>query len=281
MSVSPELPHLSETPPSYPNTPDMAHLHWTGPSFIGRLMMAARIMVILIALIICVPLYYIWRLLRLSNPWPKLFLASVSRSCGAKIEGIGTPLKRDVFFISNHISWLDIAIIGSRNGSAFVAQDGIANWPIIGWLCRLNNTVFVSRTNRMSVAKQINDIRDALSDSWAVTIFPEGTTTNGRTLLPFKSPLLAVVDPPPPWTLVQPIFLDLGPLAPEIAWLGEETAPNNAVRLLTRTGSFAVKVHFLEPFDPREFPGRKTIAAEAARRIELALCASMAQDTAL
>jgi len=265
----------AEPRPLYPDTPDMAHLHWTGPSLIGRVRLGLRVLLIVLALVICVPLYYLWRILRLSNPWPRTFLAVVARCCGAKVKSVGIPLKRDVFFISNHISWLDIPVIGSRNGSAFVAQDGIANWPVIGWLCRLNNTVFVSRTNRMSVASQINDIRDALADSWAITIFPEGTTSEGRGLLPFKSPLLAVVDPPPPGTLVQPILLDLGDPAAEIAWVGEETAWHNARRLLMRQGSFLLHVHFLEPFDPHDFPGRKATAAEARRRIEAALCASM------
>jgi 1-acyl-sn-glycerol-3-phosphate acyltransferase len=272
---------LVEPPPLYPDTPDMAHLHWTGPTLIGRVRLGLRVLLIALALILCVPFYYLWRILRLSNPWPRAFLAIVARCCGAKVTSIGTPLKRDVFFISNHISWLDIPVIGGRNGSAFVAQDGIARWPVIGWLCRLNNTVFVSRTNRMSVASQINDIREALSDSWAITIFPEGTTSDGRQLLPFKSPLLAVVDPPPPGTLVQPIVLDLGDLATEIAWIGEETAAHNAMRLLTRKGSFALHIHFLDPFDPHDFPGRKATAAEARRRIEEALCASMGKEPPL
>lgn len=268
-------PTQNAAPPPYPDTPDMAHLHWAGPSLIGRVRMCVRIALIVVALALCIPFYYIWRILRLSNPWPRTFLSIVARCCGAKVKSVGTPLKRDVFFISNHISWLDIPVIGGRNGSAFVANDSIADWPVIGWLCRLNNTVFVSRTNRMSVAGQINDIREALADSWAITVFPEGTTSNGRGLLPFKSPLLAVVDPPPPGTMVQPIFLDLGELGPEIAWIGEETAPHNAVRLLTRKGSFPLHIHFLDPFDARDYPGRKATAAEARRRIEAALCASM------
>jgi len=194
---------------------------------------------------------------------------------------IGTPLKRDVFYIANHLSWLDIPVIGGRNGSAFVSQDGIKNWPIVGWLCRLNNTVFVSRTNRMGVAEQINQLRDALAETWAITIFPEGTTTDGSTMLPFKSPLLKVLDPPPPGVMVQPVFIDYGRVGREIAWLGEETAPNNAWRLLTRRGAFRVTLHFLEPFNPRDFAGRKAIAGEAQARIAAALSASLDRRAAV
>ncbi len=105
---------------------------------------------------------------------------------------------------------------------------------MIGWLCKLNDTVFVSRTNRLGIAGQINELRDALAETWAITIFPEGTTTDGSKLLPFKSPLLQVLDPPPPGVLVQPMYLDYGANAHDIAWVGEETAPNNALRLFTR-----------------------------------------------
>lgn len=262
-------------PPLYPDTPDMAHLHWRDPGAVGRMRLALRAGLIGLSLVMCVPFYYSWRILRLANPWPKLFLRMVARACGARVRIIGTPLKRDVFYISNHLSWLDIPVIAGRNGSSFVAQDGIKTWPLVGWLCRLNNTVFVSRTNRLGIAGQINELRAALSETWAITIFPEGTTTDGSKLLPFKSPLLQVLDPPPPGVMVQPMYLDYGPNAHHVAWVGEEAAPGNALRLFTRKGSFAVTLHFLEPFSPADFPGRKAIAAEARRRIETALYASL------
>lgn len=268
-------------PPPYPDTPDMAHLHWRDPGVFGRVRLVLRAGMIALALLLCVPLYYIWRVLRLSNPWPKLFLRLVGRACGARVRIVGTPLKRDVFYISNHLSWLDIPVIAGRNGSSFVAQDGIKSWPVVGWLCKLNNTVFVSRGNRMGIAGQINELRDALSETWAITIFPEGTTSDGSGLLPFKSPLLQVLDPPPPGVMVQPMFLDYGATAHDIAWVGEETAPNNALRLFTRPGSFVVTLHFLEPFSPADFPGRKAIAAEARVRINTALSASLGRVPAV
>ncbi|MFX7942112.1 1-acyl-sn-glycerol-3-phosphate acyltransferase, partial [Acinetobacter baumannii] len=77
--------------------------------------------------------------------------------------------------------------------------------PVIGWLARQNRTVFVSRADRMGVAEQINQLREALAEAWAITIFPEGTTTDGQSLLPFKPSLLAVLDPPPPGIMVQPV----------------------------------------------------------------------------
>ena len=240
-------------------------------SLLGKILFVVRVPTLILLLMLAIPLYYIWRILRLSNPWPRLFLRATALWTGARVYKKGTALKRDVFFVSNHLSWLDIPVLGGRSGAAFVAQDGIASWPLIGWLCRLNNTIFVSRENRMAVANQINRVRQALEDSWAVTIFPEGTTTDGSHLLPFKSPLLATLAPPPPGVLVQPIFINYGKMGREIAWVGDESAPDNAWRIFTGTKSYKVVVHFLEPFDPRDYKGRKAIAAECQFRIEEAM----------
>tara|TARA_R110000824_G_scaffold11585_4_gene50716 strand:+ start:26210 stop:26989 length:780 start_codon:yes stop_codon:yes gene_type:complete len=253
----------------------MAYRLWDGATPMGYVRFALRMILLFTALIICIPFYYIWRLLRLSNPWPRTFLKIAAFACGARVDIVGTPIKRDVFFVSNHLSWVDIAILGGHSGTAFVSKEEIGNWPIIGWLCRLNDTVFVSRSDRMGIAQQINQLRAALEETWAITIFPEGTTTDGSTLLPFKAPLLKVLEPPPPGILVQPIFLNYGHNAHEVSWTGEESAPSNAWRLLTRRSSFLVEVHFLEPFDPDHYSCRKDIAAEARRRIAEPLSASL------
>lgn len=237
----------------------------------GSLRAGFRIAGLLLAVLIAVPVHYLWRLFRLPSPWPRWFLASCGWISGARRHTIGTPLKRDVFFVANHISWLDVPVIAGGSGTAFVAQDGLEKAPVVGWLCTLNRTVFVSRTDRLGVADQINRVRDALAETWSLAIFPEGTTTDGTHLLPFKSPLMAVLDPPPPGVLVQPVWLDYGEIGPSIAWVGTEPGRDNALRVFARPGSFPVKLHFLEPFDPRDFGGRKTIAAEARRRIEVAM----------
>lgn len=226
-----------------------------------------RVACLFATLVIAVPLHGFWRLLRQSSPWPKLFMLAATRICGARRKSVGVPLRRDVFFVANHLSWLDIPVIASANGTAFIAKAELADAPIIGWLAKINRTVFVSRADRMGVAEQINQLRAALAEVWAITIFPEGTTTDGLSLLPFKPSLLAVLDPPPPGIMVQPVAIDYGAVAQEIAWVGVEEGQDNAFRMLTRKGNFPVTVHFLEPFNPRDFPGRKAISAEARRRI--------------
>jgi lyso-ornithine lipid O-acyltransferase len=232
---------------------------------------ALRFLMLLAAMLVCVPLHYLWRLLRLPSPWPKWFLGAAARIAGARVRILGTPLKRDVFYVSNHLSWIDILALGGASGTAFVAKAELATAPLVGWLAGLNRTVFVKRENRMGVAEQINQLRDALAENWAVTVFPEGTTTDGKSLLPFKTPMLRVLEPPPPGVLVQPVLLDYGDVGEEIGWIGEEAGVNNAKRILARPGSFELRITFLEPFHPRDFPGRKAIAAESRARIETAL----------
>ncbi|HVJ03337.1 MAG TPA: lysophospholipid acyltransferase family protein [Sphingomonas sp.] len=234
-----------------------------------------RVALLVGAVLLFVPLHYLFRLFRLPSPWPRHFLGTAARICGARVRRIGTHLKRDVFYVSNHVSWIDILALGGASGTAFVAKAEIGDAPVVGWLAGLNRTVYVKRENRLGVAEQINQLRDALADNWAIAIFPEGTTTDGKSLLPFKTPMLRVLEPPPPGVLVQPVLVDYGPVGEEIGWIGQERGLNNARRVLGRKGSFELRIHFLEPFHPRDFPGRKAIAAESRRRIEEALVKSL------
>ncbi len=234
-----------------------------------------RVALLLLAVLTHVPMHYLWRLVRLPSPWPRWFLRRAGRIAGARVEVIGTPLRRDVFYISNHLSWIDILASGGASGTAFIAKAEIGATPVVGWLAGLNRTVYVKRENRMGVAEQINALRDALAENWAITVFAEGTTTDGRSLLPFKTPMLRVLEPPPAGVMVQPVLLDYGAAGEEIGWVGEEGGLNNARRVLARKGSFPLRIHYLDPFDPSEFPGRKAIAAESRRRIEDALVATL------
>ena len=234
----------------------------------GWVRFVLRTIGILILLLIFVPLHYLYRIFAYGSPFPMLFLRYTTWIVGARVKIVGTPLRRDVFFIANHISWVDILSMAGASGTAFVAKQELAEVPVIGWLCGLNRTVFVKRENRMGVAEQINALKEALADNWSVTVFPEGTVTDGHSLLPFKSSMLSVLEPPPPGVMVQPVVLDYGENSEEIAWVGEESGLHNAKRVMARKGSFALTVHYLEPFSPVEYRGRKAIAAKARAEIE-------------
>lgn len=230
-----------------------------------------RTLAIAVVLITFLPLHYLYRLFAYGSPFPMWFLGLTAWIIGARIDLHGTPLRRDVFFISNHVSWIDILSLAGASGTAFVAKAELAQAPLVGWLCRLNRTVFVKRENRMAVADQINQLREALMDNWSVTVFPEGTTTDGHSLLPFKSSMLSVLEPPPPSVFVQPVVLDYGEVAEWIGWVGDEDGVNNFKRILSRKGTFRLGMYFLEPFSPEDYRGRKAIAAKAREMIEARL----------
>jgi 1-acyl-sn-glycerol-3-phosphate acyltransferase len=244
-------------------------------SIVGRCRFAGRIAALLALLSVMVPLHYVWRTFAYGSPIPMLFLRWAAWIIGARVSTIGIPLRRDVFFVSNHVSWVDILALAGASGTAFVAKYELSTVPVIGWLCQLNRTVFVQRENRMGVADQINQLREALADNWSVTVFPEGTTTDGQSLLPFKTSMMSVLEPPPPGVLVQPVVMDYGAFGEWIGWIGDESGVNNAKRLLARAGTFEIRIHFLEPFSPEEFRGRKAIGARARAAIEAALLTTL------
>ena len=216
------------------------------------------------------PVHLLWRLLRLPSPWPRVFLRAAGSIVGARRRVVGWPLRRDVVFVANHLSWVDIPVLAGATGSAFVAKSELRDVPLIGWLCQLNHTIFVRREDRMTVIAQIEEIRAAFARGWAVTMFPEGTTGDGVSILPFKAALLAALDPAPPGVLIQPVRIDYGEATRELAWVGDEPGADHARRVLSRAGGFPVTLSFLDPFDPADFGGRKALAAEARRRIEAA-----------
>lgn len=240
-----------------------------------RLRFGIRAIGLILALLIFVPLHYACQLVRRPSPFPTWFLGTAGWICGARVEIIGTPLRRDVFFISNHVSWVDILVLAGASGTAFVAKHELSEVPVIGWLCRLNRTVFVKRENRMGVTAQIDALRDALAQNWSITVFPEGTTTDNRSLLPFKTSLLSLLEPPPSGVMVQPVMLDYGGAGEDIGWIGDESGANNARRVLARRGHFRVRIHFLAPFSSVEVSGRKAIGARAREAIEPALIAAV------
>jgi 1-acyl-sn-glycerol-3-phosphate acyltransferase len=232
----------------------------------NNLRIIARLTAIILGLAAALVIHGLWRLLRLPSPWPRLFLGYVARIVGARTRTLGTPLRRDVVFLANHLSWIDILLLAGRTGTAFVAKQELASIPVIGWLCTLNRTLFVARADRLGVTEQIDRLRAALAQGWAVTIFPEGTTGDGHTLLPFKPTLLAALAPPPPGTKVQPVRIDYGDATDEIAWVGDEPGQSHALRVLARRGTFTATLDFRDAFAPEG--DRKAIAAKARRILD-------------
>jgi 1-acyl-sn-glycerol-3-phosphate acyltransferase len=183
----------------------------------------------------------------------------------------GRPLPDHVLFVSNHVTWLDILALGSATGAAFVSRDDVEGWPLVGWVAGLNDTIYVARNARRDVHGQADRLRRTLQSGRAVALFPEGTTEGGHEVLPFRPSLFASLFPPLEGVKVQPVAIDYGDAAKEIAWVGAEPAGTNAGRVMRRPGSIPVTLRFLEPVDPNGAGDRKTLAARAQAEVVEAL----------
>lgn len=226
-------------------------------------------------LIACIPLYYARRFLGVGNPWPRRFLAGIARIAGISIRVSGRVSGErssgGEFLLANHVSWIDIPAIAAASGTAFVAHDGLAAMPLLRWLCAMNDTVFVARHDRTSVHRQVEQVREAIRDTGSLAIFPEGTTSDGIGLLPFKSSLLSALEPIPAGIAVRPVVLDYGREGPDIAWIGTEPGLANFKRILARKRPVVLNVRFLPILSGETLNNRKTIAAAAQTAILQAL----------
>ncbi len=229
----------------------------------GALRIVIRASAMLALLLACLPFYYLFALLRLHNPWPRIFLVGICWIAGIDLTVRGERPKGGAFLISNHVSWIDIPAIAQATGSAFVGHDGLASTPLLKHLCAMNDTVFIARHDRTSVHQQVEDVRRAIRDTGALTIFPEGTTSDGTGLLPFKSSLLSALEPVPEGVSVIPVLLDFGPGAASIAWVGEEHGVDNFLKILARRRPVKLTVHFLTPLEGEQVRDRKAMSIAA------------------
>lgn len=242
-------------------------------SVFGRLRIIARVAAMAGWLIACVPLYYLFHLFTRHNPVPRWFLAGINHISGVALRVHGEKVHRGAFLLVNHVSWIDIPALAATTGTAFVGHDGLSAMPLLKWLCAMNDTVFVARHDRTSVARQVEAVRTALSDTGALAIFPEGTTSDGTGLLPFKSSLLSALEPLPPGIALQPVLLDYGPEAAELAWVGDEHGLHNFLRILARRRTVRLEVHFLAALEGEALGNRKAIAAAAREALQRRLAA--------
>lgn len=236
----------------------------------GSMLAALRIAAMAVTLLACLPLHGVAALVMTGdrhNPVPSWFLRAIAAICGLHVRIIGTRPARGTFFLANHVSWLDIPALAGVTGTAFIAHDGLAAIGPLRRLCELNDTVFIARHDRGSVGRQVAQVRGALGRTGGLAIFPEGTTSDGTGLLPFKSSLLAALegalDAQGRTIPIQPVWLDYGPQSATVCWVGDDPGLANALRMLGRWRPIELTVHFLPVLDDAARASRKTIAAAA------------------
>lgn len=214
-----------------------------------------------------VPAHAVAKLIGTRDLIPPFFLKTMGTLAGLRVRTEGSP-RSGALLLANHLSWLDILALAGTSRAIFVAHSGLSLHGGLKWLCDQNDTVFITREKRGSIATQVNQVRAALGER-PLTIFPEGTTGDGTRLLPFKSSLLSAVEPLAAEVPIQPVALDYAD-APDIAWFEDEPGLANVRRILSRS-KVDLTIRFLDPLSGGELANRKTMTAAAQDAIERAL----------
>jgi 1-acyl-sn-glycerol-3-phosphate acyltransferase len=202
--------------------------------------------------------------------YARIYWLVVCRLLGVRVRVIGTAVNAGsgppMVFACNHSSWLDIPVLGGRLDGCFVSKDEVGRWPIVGTVARLGRTVFISR-QRNAIGRERAVMRERLAAGDSLVLFPEGTTSDGSRVLPFRSSFFAIAegaDPP----LIQPVSvvydrLDGLPAGrtsrPVFAWYGDMDLATHFWRFSQHRGLRAT-VLFHPPLNPADFASRKALS---------------------
>jgi 1-acyl-sn-glycerol-3-phosphate acyltransferase len=215
---------------------------------------------------------------------PIQYARSICALLGIRIETYGRPYReRGVLLAANHTSYLDMPVLAAVIPVAFVAKSEVAKWPLFGTLSKLARTVFVERERRSKAGEQRDRIRDRLEEGGTIVLFPEGTSSDGNRVLPFKSALLASADgmvkgPDGQMrrVVVQPVSVaytrlhgvPMGrELRPFFAWYGDmELVPHLWEAFCL--GPIDVMVHYHPPMTVDQFPSRKELTAACQKLVQ-------------
>lgn len=201
----------------------------------------------------------------------RIYWALFTRLLGLRVQVVGAPVRaagRPVVFVSNHSSWVDVPVVGGVLQGCFIAKGEVARWPVVNLIAWLGRTVFVSR-RRGTTGRERDDMRDRLRAGDNLILFPEGTSSDGSRVLPFRTAFFAVADAVDGVVpLIQPVSVvydRLGGLPtgrasrPVFAWYGDMDIASHFWRLGQQCG-LRVTVLLHAPLDPAQYADRKALA---------------------
>jgi 1-acyl-sn-glycerol-3-phosphate acyltransferase len=152
---------------------------------------------------------------------------------GVRLACHGAAPRRGLI-VANHLSYLDILTLSTAVPAVFVAKKEVRSWPLFGWMGRLGGTIFLERERLRDLPRALREMEAALEAGVPVVLFPESTTTNGNTLLPFRSPLFeAAVRTRRRVTPLRLAYsLTEGNAADEVCWWGDMALADHLLNLL-------------------------------------------------
>ena len=221
---------------------------------------------------------FVWFWPAMARAFPMYYHRVVCRILGIRVEVRGHPPEKGPLLIAaNHVSWLDIMVLSAVAPLSFVAKKEVASWPFFGSLARLQRTVFVDRDRRHATGNSRDEMRERLKAGDMLVLFPEGTSTDGRRILPFKSSFFGAVEIE--GVLVQPVTLAYAGhrnmpmsrrLLPCYAWYGDmDLAPHLLGALAS--GPIEVTVVCHPPLSLSGELNRKALARHAEEQVRRGL----------
>lgn len=205
---------------------------------------------------------------------PAVWHRAVAHALGVRSRLSGEKASGGVLYVVNHLSWLDIPVLGGWLDGSFVAKSEVELMPFMGFLARFQNTIYVERERRAATSQQADTIRGRLRAGGNVILFPEGTSGAGVQVLPFKSSLFAVADGEDE-VRIQPVSLAYTRIngtpmtrqrLADIAWTGDTAFGAHAIGCM-RLGRIDAVIHCHPPVRRREFADRKELARHCQRVI--------------
>lgn len=205
-----------------------------------------------------------------ARPWTPYITQFVCRVSlmilGIRFSSEGTPMAQPGAVVANHCGWLDIFTLNARKRVYFVSKSEVAKWPGIGWLARATGTVFIDRDPKQAKSqKALFETR--LRAGHKLLFFPEGTSSDGIRILPFKSTLFAAFFTPElrDEMSVQPVTLSYraadGLDPRQHGWWGEMDFAPHLLQTLTARAQGGVTVTYHAPLKVSDFESRKDLAA--------------------
>ncbi|ACI94282.1 phospholipid/glycerol acyltransferase [Afipia carboxidovorans OM5] len=221
---------------------------------------------------------------------PVVFHRIVCRLLGVRIHEIGERASAEqILILSNHASWLDISVLSALAPVVFVAKSEVAGWPVFGLLAKLQRTVFIEREQRHKTGEATAAMASRLDNGDSVVLFPEGTSSNGTRILPFRSALVGAVHHTiddlngPRDVVVQPVSLayvrfggvPVGrALRDKVAWYGEADLVPHLLGVLSM-GAIDVTVSWGDVIACNPGADRKYIARRAESAVRTMTAAAL------
>lgn len=173
------------------------------------------------------------------------------RIVGGRLRVVGRPPRirgEGALIVANHVSWLDIHAIHSVLPARFISKADVRRWPLIGWMAESTGTLFLERSRKSDAARMNKEMANHLKAGECLSLFPEGTTTDGTDVLPFFPSLLqpAIDAEAKIWPLVIRYLDRHGRHNPAIAYYGGTTLLESLLRVV-REPIFSVELTFLPP----------------------------------